>query len=172
MMAAVLCAVTKSLAQLWQTAAPAVAAFGTGDDPGGKGNLEALGKAFGAVSKSFSTEGRGSPAVLLIVFGAAVATLSIFAVWRWQQQIVREPSSAALLKMACDQLRLSSAQRQFLWLLGKTGGLEPAIALASPQLLTGMVHQAEQAGLELSPARTLQIGQILDIVSAASTEPK
>jgi hypothetical protein len=148
---------------------PLLAAANGASDANDAGSVQALGKAFSVIRKSVRTEDRYSPVVLLVVAGAAIMSASVYGVWRWQQKRGREPSSRALLRLACDQLKLSTSQRRLVWLLGTVAALEPASALASPQLLTGLVDQAEQAGLHLSPARTLQVGQILDIVSAAST---
>jgi hypothetical protein len=138
-----------------------------GDGDSSSGSVQALGNAFQAIRQSVRTEGRHSPIVLLIVVAAALISAMLYGMWRWGQQRTAEPSSWSLLNLACDQLSLSSSQRQLLWLLGRQAGLEPASALASPQLLAHLVEQAEQAGLRLSSSKTLQIGRIHDAVLAA-----
>lgn len=158
-----------ALARATTVLQPLLAKGASGGDEGDAGSVEALGNAFSAIRHSVRTEERSSPVVLLIILAAALISASIYGAWRWQQRRAAQPSSRALLKRVCEQLNLPKGHRKLLWLLGTVAGLEPASALASPQLLTCLVTQAEQAGLHLSAGKTLQVGQILDVVSAAST---
>ena len=131
--------------------------------------LDPANPALRALEKVFQT-GPGSPAVLVLLVAVAAMTATAYYVWRWQQGKLGRPSSSALMNLIADRLGLSRSHRQLLWLLGRTADLEPAMALISPQLLVGLVHRAEKAGLSISPGQTRQISQILDAVSAACSE--
>lgn len=122
------------------------------------------------VAKHWNRTGTGSPVILVLLLGVAVMLATAYYVWRWQMRRLRQPNSRALLKLAADRLGLSAVHRNLLWQIGRSAGLEPAVALVSPQLLVQMVHAGEQHGLDLTGRQMLQIGAILDTVSAATVQ--
>ncbi len=111
---------------------------------------------------------RGSAAILLVLLAVAVVVATVYYVWRWQRRVAKEPGSRALLKLGAGQIGLKSAHCRLLCRLGRAAGLEPMVALVSPQLFTLMVQQGKEAGVKLTKEEGRQLSHILDTVSGAA----
>jgi len=122
------------------------------------------------IAERWGDKGAGSPSVFVLPLGVAVMIATAYYVWRWQTRLLREPNSRALLKLLAGRLGLNRAHRKLLWQLGRAAGLEPAMSLVSPELLTHLVHSGEQAGIHLTGRQTLEVGRILDAVASAAND--
>jgi len=117
--------------------------------------------------RSFARQGPDRTTVVIVSLGLAVILASAYCGWRWAQRQSRRQDSRMLLKLLAEPIGLFGPHRRLLRRLGRAAGLEPAMALVSPQLLMHLIQRGEQAGVSLTRQQTLQVGQILDAVAAA-----
>ncbi len=112
--------------------------------------------------------GPGSPAGLIGLLAVVVMLSTAFIVWRRQMRALREPDSAALLKLLGADLGLTRPQRRLMGRMGRAAGLEPAAALLSAPLFTYLCLRAEGAGLTLTPQETAHLDGVRHTVGAAA----
>lgn len=121
-----------------------------------------------AISKPFGEGGQGSPVILLVLLGLAVGVGAAYAWWKRVQRQKQCPSSGRLLKMLAEPMGMTPAHCRVLRQLAWSAGWEPATALLSPELLGQLLQAGRARGIELTAEQDHQVGQILDLIAAAS----